>query len=168
MEAQRTEIIILDDSEQVRAEIAAEVRRIFPDLNISESGDAEKVMKAIDEFAAKILILISDSQMRDSIEMRLAEKAGDVGEAKERSSFPNPDGMDIVQSAKRAGIPHVAYYSINSSWAGEMMKGDGIVCITKPSHGCQGKDGHEDPKHPALKAWLEGIRATISSETPPR
>lgn len=163
---ERTEVIILDDSEQVRAEIAAAVRKILPELNVNESGDAEEVMKAIDESAAKILVLISDSQIRDSVRIRLEERTEGARQPKETVSAPlsRPDGMDVTQAAKRAGIPHVVYYSINSAWAGGIMCGDGIVCITKPLN----KHGIDTHKHPALENWLQCIRATIFSEIQPR
>lgn len=150
---ERTEVVILDDSEQVRQEIADTARRIFPELNVNESGDAEEVIGIMGESAAKILILISDSQIKDSIKTQLTEEVG-------KTSLSMLGGIDVVQAAKRAGIPHVAYYSINSAWAGEIMCGDGVICITKPPNNY----GIDKRQHTALENWLEGIRAVISSE----
>ncbi|MBI4994304.1 hypothetical protein HZC21_01510 [Candidatus Peregrinibacteria bacterium] len=138
---QRTEIIILDDDESVRAEIAQAVRDIFPGLVVREISDISIVMGLIMDSAARIFMLISDGQMNKGV---------------------GPDGADVTYFARQEFIPHVVLYSINTPWMGEMVKSTGVTCIQKPHN--TSKDHERPQNHEQLKAWLK----TICSGIPPQ
>lgn len=142
---ERTEAIIVDDDQQVRAEIRTAVEDLFENIHIHEFARAEDALAVIQsDVGDRCWLVICDSQI---------EKSGifTAGSDKPpRNSWRSIDGRELVGGAKQKGIPNVAYYSISACTFEELLAPDGIVCIQKPYRENKG----------LLQKWLKTLGAS--------
>lgn len=139
---ERTEAIIVDDDQQVRAEIRTAVSDLFKGLRVHEFARAEDALAVIQsDVGDKCWLVICDSQTEKSGVFTASSKKPS------RNSWRSTDGRELVGSAKQKGIPNVAYYSISACTFEELLAPDGIVCIQKPYRKNEG----------LLQKWLETL-----------
>jgi CheY-like chemotaxis protein len=103
----RNIVLVADDEALIRIALLESIEYCFPGLDVRQAANEQAALALINEFAGRILAVITDMNFTD------AEERG---------------GINIVNAALHNKIPHIA---VHSSKPGELP--DGVTLIRKPS-----------------------------------
>lgn len=87
--SERNEILVADDEEEIRRGVVEAVREVFPDFEIIEAINTRGALNVLDEVSERIFLVVSDGSMGGNVNA----------------------GALVTKTARKKGVPHVAYYS---------------------------------------------------------
>lgn len=108
--SERTNVLIADDKEAIRADVSTAIREVLPGLTIHEFENPETIISMIRELGDRVLLVVTDGKM-----------------------VQYGDGELVVRAALEAEVPHIAYYSATAKFNKGLFPNT-VALIDKPLH----------------------------------